>query len=325
MELFNKRVMVTGGESMIGRHIVDSLRLRNCIVDPCPHETVDFLDILQADAYFRSFNPEVVIHAAGWNGGIEWNKRYPATIYHRNVRMGLNVLTMAAMNQVEKCVSVMASCSYPDTEVKVEEYKEDTLWDGLPNPSVECHGLAKRTLCDYSRLLSKQYDLEFVTVCLTNCYGPHDSYHPDKTKVVGALIRRFVEAKQQGLKEVSCWGTGRPLREFMYCADAARMIVQAAERYHDSTHPINIGSGDEISIYELTSLIAGKVGYEGKINWGTEDQDGQLRKKLDLTRMWGQLEPERVDFTSLEDGITTTIDWYIENKEEADAKLPSGC
>jgi GDP-L-fucose synthase len=323
IDLSYARVLVTGGESMVGKAICDALRKRHADVFDCPHQHYNLLSSDSVNLLFDRYHPDFVIHAAGWNGGIAWNKRYPETIFYRTAMMGLNVLKACIDYQVEKVVSIISSCAYPEglragsEIIKREVLFESDLWDGLPNTTVECHGLAKRMLDAYSRQIVKQHKIKAVCCVLTNCYGSHDSFHPDKTKVVGALIRKFVEAHIKHELTVTCWGTGSPLREFMYAPDAGEAIVQALERYENTNNPINIGSGEEVSIKTLTDIIAQQVGYQGDIIWDTTKPDGQMKKLLGTIPMMQQLD---VPITKLESGIKETINWYIANKEQADAK-----
>ena len=307
INLEGKRVLVTGPKSMIGRSIIQSLKNRGVVVWAAFHEDVNLLDNYQARHCFEVSEPDYVIHAAGWNGGIEWNKKYPADIFYRTSQMALNVLKCCEQYKIKKCLSILASCSYPNNQESV--LKEDSLWDGAPNDTVECHGLSKRILDAYSPQLRKQHDLNAITVVLTNSYGPYDSYDLEKTKVVGALIRKFVEAAKNNSPKVECWGTGSPKREFMFCKDAGEAIVQALEKYNQA-EPLNIGTGEEVTIKRLVDIIAGVVGYEGEIFWDTSKPDGQMKKLLDTTKMKSILD---VDLVSLEDGIKQTIDWYRRN------------
>ena len=209
----------------------------------------------------------------------------------------------------------MTSCAYPDTGMEV--LKEDTFWNGLPNKTIRGHGIAKRILQAAAEAYKEQYDFNACTVCVTNLYGPNDTFDLVRTKVVGALVRKFVEAKINEDEEVECWGTGSPKREFMYVYDAAEAIIQALEKYDNSCTPLNIGTGKEITIKQLVEYIVDKSKYTGEIKWNTDIPDGQLKKLLDTTRM-----KEYVDINpiTVEDGIEKTIQWYISNKEEADAK-----
>lgn len=314
--LTNKVVYVTGGSSMIGREIINSLNARKAkVVAPNSKQT----NLLSNKAVYDDLlihKPDYVIHAAGWNGGIKYNKEHPEEIFSNTVTMAMNVLYWACrIDGIKKAVSIIASCSYPDTSSDI--LNEETLWNGKPNDTVECHGLAKRMLDAYSRQISKEKNLTAVCAVLTNSYGPHDRYNLDRAKVVGALIRKFVEAKQNNVPQVDCWGTGAPLREFMYAPDAGESIVQVLERYDNPSSVINIGSGQEVSIKELSETIKELVGYEGEINWLTDKPDGQMRKMLDTTKMKELL---NVDITDFRTGLRETIEWYIQNQDMANKK-----
>lgn len=299
---------------MVGRAIHQRLLSRGAKVLAPTHDELNLLRKEKVEEYFFRKRPTIAIHAAGWNGGIEWNRLYPAQIFYNTTQMALNVLSCIPDYGVKKGLTILASCSFPDNGSSVLD--EDSLWDGLPNSTVECHGLAKRMMHAYSRQIYKQYNTPIISCVLTNSYGPYDSFHPQKTKVVGALIKKFVDAVEQRQEEVICWGDGSPLREFMYCEDAGEMIVRALECYNDPMTPLNIGSGIEVSIKELTVLIAYLVGYTGKITWDTTKSNGQMRKLLDSSRMAELLGRQN---TKLSDGLTKTIAYYKEHKCEMSA------
>ena len=209
----------------------------------------------------------------------------------------------------------MTSCAYPDTGMEV--LKEEDFWNGLPNETIRAHGIAKRILQAASEAYNKQYELNSVSVCVTNLYGPNDTFNLVRTKVVGALIRKFVEAKTEEEEQVECWGTGDPMREFMYVDDAAEAIIQALQKYEDHSQPLNIGTGKDISIKELVEYITKSIGYQGDVSWNTDKPDGQLKKLLDTTRMQEYIDITPID---IEDGIKETVEWYIGHKKYADSK-----
>jgi len=317
--LKGNKVCVTGGESMIGSNICKSLEKRGVIVDPVPHEVCNLMNKHEWIGRIARIRPDYIIHAAGYNGGIEFNRLYPAEVYYNTAIMALNVLNACIIhnsgmmavksNTVKKVVSIVSSCSYPD--LPKGEFHEVDIWDGKPHDSIECHGLSKRILLEYSRQVFKQYQISCVCCILNNSYGPGDSFDLQRTKAVAALIKKIVEAKEANYEKVTFWGTGKPLRDFVYCADAGEAIVQILEKYDDSFEPINIGSGHETSIKELTEIIAKEVGYTGKIEWDTLKQDGQMRKKLNIDKMNQLLMFPR---TNIIDGIHQTVEWYLKNR-----------
>lgn len=314
IDLKGKRVMVTGGQSMVGGAAAAALEKRGAVVDRVPHEECDLLEWDNIGDRIYTFKPDYIVHAAGYNGGLNFNKKYPADIYMRTSLMSINVLSAASVYKIPKAVSILPSCaySYQDKEGWTRDIlSEENFLDGPPHPSVECHGLAKRILFNYSRQIHKQFDLNYVCAILNNCYGPRDSFDVDKTKVVGALIKKFVDAKRTGAEHVEVFGTGAAKREFVYSEDAGEGIVRVLESYDDPTIPINLGSGQEISIGKLAEKIKGLVGYEGRIKFLAEYGDGQLRKLLSDVRtkdLLGWVPSIRIDT-----GLLKTIQYYEEN------------
>lgn len=288
---------------MIGGCVCDVLEKQGHTVDRVPHSECNLLAVEEAMNRLLSFKPDMVVHAAGYNGGIEWNRMYPEEIFSRTARMALNVLESCIVANVSRVLSIISSCAYPDKGQDVL-YASD-MWEGSPNPTVECHGLSKRILHAYSRQINKQHGKNYVCAVLTNCYGPRDNTDPLKTKVVMALIKKFVEAKKSNLPEVVCWGTGSPRREFMYCEDAGEALVKVLFDWHQSDL-VNVGVGYDVSIKELSELIADIVGYKGKVVWDTTKADGQMKKMLDSSALG--YKPK----TLLAEGLTKTIEWFKE-------------
>ena len=315
IDIKDKIVLVTGGEGFLGRAIVDNLIEKEAKPIALRHGDVNLNDLQTLIHYLNSVKPDYCIHAAGYNGGIEFNRMYPADILFSNAVMGLNLHHACEWAGVKKLISIMTSCAYPDTGMEILE--EDQFWNGLPNETIRAHGIAKRVLQAASEAYSKQYEFNSVSVCVTNLYGPNDTFNLVRTKVVGALIRKFVEAKHKEEEQVECWGTGSPMREFMYVDDAAEAIVQALQKYEDSTAPLNIGTGSDISIKQLVEYINEAVGYEGEIFWNTEKPDGQMKKLLSVEKMKKYID---IETTDVKEGIAKTVEWYSLNKEEANAK-----
>lgn len=314
--LFNKRILVTGGSSMIGTSVVNQLnRLHTYVMAP-PRTELDLLDYESVIRYVEKEEPDIIIHLGGYNGGIEWNRKYPATIFYRTATMALNVLTAAGGNGVEKVVSAISSCAYPEN---LEDMRELDFWKGKPNNTVECHGSSKRILEVYGRMINKQFpSTRPVSLIINNCYGPNDTFHLEKTKVVAAVIRKIYRAKESN-DVPEFWGTGAAKREFVYCEDAARAIIELTKKYDDVNLPLNVSSGVEISIKELVKTVCELADYPFEnVKWLHEKGDGQLSKKLNIDEMKKYLD---FDFTPLEKGLLKTILWYNRNREYANNKL----
>ena len=315
IDLKDKVVLVTGGFGFFGRGICKALETRNAKAVPVGSKEANLLDLESFIQLLDSVRPDYCIHAAGYNGGIEFNRMFPADILYTNTMMGLNLHHGCEYLGVKKVLSIMTSCAYPDTGMEV--LKEEDFWNGLPNKTIRAHGIAKRILQTSAEAYGEQYDLKSVTACVTNLYGPYDTFNLVRTKVVGALIRKFVEANLEGGDSVECWGTGNPMREFMYVDDAGEAIVQALEKYEDSSLPLNIGTGKDISIKQLVEHIVEAVDYKGEVDWNTDKPDGQMKKLLDISRMKSVID---ISPMSVKDGIEKTVNWYQKNKEKADAK-----
>jgi len=312
ISLENKKVLVTGANSMVGRSIIRALRNRNSIVDPVLHSDCDLLEYDQIFNRIKESQPDYCVHAAGYNGNINFNKNFPSDIYFNTTIMGLNTLKACALLGVRKIVTPLTSCAYRST---TEELKEDSFHVGMPDISVEAHGLSKKAIFYYSRQIYKQYGTLSVCTIFNTAYGPYDSFDVNKTKVVGGLIKKFIDATENNNKEIICWGTGNPRREFIFCDDAGEGIVQSLEKYSIVDCPLNIGFNEDISIKNLAEIIAEIVGFKGRIVWDTSRPDGQFRKILNSDRMkeFGLVLKNN---TSLYEGLTQTIEWY-KQKEKA--------
>jgi|SRR5690606_12074578 len=307
------RVMIPGGESMIGSAVADLLELNGAVVDRCPHSDIDFMwPLTSITKRFVQFEPDYVINCCGYNGGIEFNRNSPAEIYYNTASANLNILAVASFfYPVRKIVSIISSCALPDCGNEV--LKQGSLNSGPPNKSVDCHGYSKRVSQQFSEMLNRQFGTRAVCVVLQNSFGPRDRFDPERSKVVGGLIRKFVEAYESGAPSVTLWGSGSPQREFIYCYDAAQAIIQALLWYENVEIPLNIGSRQEVTIRELAEMIAEIVGYTGKIEWDTSRPDGQMRKYLDSEEFFSR--PELcVKMTPLRDALESTIEWYKDNK-----------
>jgi GDP-L-fucose synthase len=311
------RYLVTGGRGFLGRALVSRLRAQGHDVVTPTSADCDLTVLSCTKTCFEAAAPDRIIHSAAYYGGLGINGVEPATIYYRNLVMGANVFEAARqVASVKKVVVVGTACSYPGQ--LGEMMKEEQLWDGAVHPSVENYGLTKKSMAVQGRAYFKQYGLRSCHLVLTNLYGPWDSYNPHRSHVVAALVRKFVEAKQAQMNEVRLWGTGRPVREFLYVEDCADAIVEAADSYEDVNLPLNIGTGIGTTIKELSETVSAVTDFKGDLVWETEKPDGQAVKILDPSRAREFLKwrPSH----DLRAGLAKTVNWYEANKVEADAR-----
>ena len=302
----SKRIAVTGGAGFLGRAVVDKLRERGC-EDPFVPRSIDF-DLREDDGvrgFLQAARPQVLIHLAAVVGGIGANRENPGRFLYDNLIMGTRLIEEARKAGVEKFVCVGTICAYPKfTEVP---FREETLWDGYPEETNAPYGLAKKLLLVQLQAYRQQYGFNGIYLLPVNLYGPGDNFDPASSHVIPALIRKCVEATQEGRDRIDCWGTGRATREFLYVDDCAEGILLATERYDDAD-PVNLGSGGEISIHDLATRIATLTGFDGRLEWDATKPDGQPRRMLDTTRARARF--GFVAGTSLDDGLVRTIEWF---------------
>jgi GDP-L-fucose synthase len=302
----NKRVVVTGGAGFLGSVVVKRLRERGAAQVLAPRTAeYDLREIGQVRRLLDDARPDVVIHLAARVGGIGANREHPADFFYDNLMMGVQLLDEAWRKGVGKFVAIGTVCSYP--KFTPVPFREDDLWNGYPEETNAPYGLAKKMLLVQSQAYRQQYGFNSVFLLPVNLYGPGDNFDPSSSHVIPALIRKALEAREAGSREMMVWGDGSPTREFLYVDDAAEGILLAGERYNDS-EPVNLGSSHEISIRDLTQLIARLTGFDGEIRWDADKPNGQPRRKLDVSRA-----RERFGFesrTSFQDGLRQTIEWY---------------
>jgi len=311
--LRGKRVMVTGGSGFLGQQVVTELE-RAGVSDIFIPRSRQY-DLRQGTAIIRALEdarPDMVVHLAAVVGGIGANRKHPGVFFYDNAIMGIQLLHEAYRFGVDKMVIVGTVCSYP--KFTPAPFREDDLWNGYPEETNAPYGLAKKMMLVQAQAYRQEFDFNAIYLIQTNLYGPSDNFDLESSHVIPALIRKCVEAKEEGKGFIECWGTGAATREFLYVDDAAQGIVAAAERY-DGANPVNIGSGEEVSISDLVALIAELVGFQGEIRWDSTKPDGQPRRRLETTRA-----KERFDFEArvpLHEGLRRTIDWYLGHREEA--------
>ena len=313
----DKRVTVTGGAGFLGQHLVKRLEGLGAKVF-VPRQKQYNLTTLDACLRCLLEHPcDTLFHAAAYYGGIGINVSQPATLYYSNLVMGANLMEAARLAKVGKFVAIGTACSYPG--YLEGHLKEADLWAGPCHASVINYGLTKKMMAVQAQAYQRQYGLDSIHLILTNLYGPGDSYNPERSHVVAALVRKFVEAELAKAPTVEVWGSGRPVREFIYVEDCADAIVLAAEVYNDATTPLNIGTGIGTSIRELAETVRDTSGFKGKLAWDADKPDGAMLKVLDVARMketLGGWTPP----TALRDGLAKTISWYRANKAQADTK-----
>jgi nucleoside-diphosphate-sugar epimerase len=309
-----KVVLLTGARGFFGRRIALAVAAHGFHVETPGRPEFDLASPDSAARTLKSIRPEIVIHSAAYYGGLGICVNEPVRLFHRNVSMLLNLLEAAAGCGVKRIMSIGSTCAYPGNVAG--DMREEDYWAGPLHPSVEAYGFTKKVQQVGINAYGKQLGIKGQFPVVTSLYGEHDVFNEYRSHVVAALIKRFTDAVLQGQEKVVCWGTGRPVREFIYVGDAAEACARLLET--DFFEPLNIGTGIGTSIRELSEMVALHAGFRGEIVWDSSKPDGVMKKVLDVSRMKKVLgwEPP----TSLEEGLKKTIAWYKSNKEEADAR-----
>jgi GDP-L-fucose synthase len=305
----DKRVCVTGGAGFLGSFVVEKLKSRGAkeIFVPRKRE-YDLVHVEAIQRMLADARPDLIIHLAARVGGIGANRAHPAEFFYDNLMMSIPLLHRAWRSGMEKFVAIGTVCAYP--KFTPVPFKEEDLWNGYPEETNAPYGLAKKMLLVQSQAYRQQYGFNSIFLLPTNLYGPGDNFDVESSHVIPALIRKCIEAKEREDAHIVVWGTGKPTREFLYVEDAAEGILMAAEHYNES-EPVNLGSGKEISIWDLVHLIARLTGFEGKIVWDTSKPDGQPRRCLDTKKAEQVFSfRPRVPF---EEGLRRTVAWYVEH------------
>ena len=304
----DSKIYVAGHRGLVGSAIVRKLKEKGFTnIIGKTHSELDLRDSVAVEEFFKTERPEYVFLAAAKVGGILANSTYPADFIYENLQIQNNVIGMAKKYEVKKLMFLGSSCIYP--KLCPQPIKEEYLLSGYLEETNEAYALAKIAGLKMCEFFNKQYGTNFISVMPTNLYGPHDNFHPKNSHVMPALIRRFHEAKVNNIPEVVVWGSGTPLREFLYSEDMADACIHLMETYEGNDF-FNIGTGKEISIKGLAELIKEIVGYEGKIVCDSSKPDGTPRKLLDVSRL------EKAGWTyktELRGGIEKAYKWYLEN------------
>jgi GDP-L-fucose synthase len=304
-----RRVVVTGGAGFLGSFVVERLRARGCreVIVPRSAE-YDLTQMGAVERLYREARPDLVLHLAARVGGIGANRESPGKFFYDNLMMGVQLIEVGRRVGLPKLVAVGTICAYP--KFAAIPFREDDLWDGYPEETNAPYGLAKKMLLVQSQAYRAQYGFNSTVLFPVNLYGPRDNFDLATSHVIPAIIRKIDDAMRTGKDEVTLWGDGSPTREFLYVEDCAEGILAAAERY-DSSEPVNLGCGREISIRDLASTISDLMGYRGRFVYDTTKPNGQPRRALDVHRA-----KERFGFSakiSFEEGLRRTIAWWKEH------------
>jgi GDP-L-fucose synthase len=306
MELKDKKILVTGGNGFLGTKVIDHLVAHGALRADISAPRSSDCDLRRWDDCVEAVaGQDVVIHLAAVVGGIGANKEHPGKFFYENLMMGVQLMEAARLAGVKKFVAIGTICAYP--KFTPVPFKEEDLWNGYPEETNAPYGLAKKMMLVQAQAYRAEYGFDAIYLLPVNLYGPGDNFDPSSSHVIPALIKKVYDAKAANAPFIEAWGTGGPTREFLYADDAAEGIVLATEKY-EGAEPVNLGSGMEISIKDLTLTICRLMDYHGEVRWDAAKPDGQPRRRLDVTR--AEKEFGFSAKVSFEDGLKQTIGWY---------------
>ena len=305
----NKRILVAGGTGFLGGRVIKRLKEENIKHTVASLDKgVDFRNMNQTEQCFKKTKPEIVINCAAFVGGIKFGLEYEGEIFYNNILMNTNLMECSRKYNIKRFINPISNCSYPDVIDK--DFKEEEWWSGPLHPSVLVYGFVRKASWVQSYAYYNQYGMDFINLLVPNMYGPGDHFNEMKSHALGALIMKIIKAKKENLPEVIIWGTGKPVREWLYVDDCVEAFIRALE-IPLVLEPINIGQGKGISIADLAKMIKEIVDYKGKLAFDASKPDGAPYKVMNIERMkeifnW-------VPPTKLEEGIRKTVDWYYKN------------
>ena len=305
----NSRVFVAGHKGLVGSAIVRNLKQRGYnSISSSPSDHWDLRKRDDVDTFFRIHNPEYVIIAAAKVGGIHANSTYPAEFIYDNLMIQTNIIDAAYKNGVKKLIMLGSSCIYP--RLAKQPMKEEELLTSELEPTNDAYAVAKIAGLRMARAYRQQYGFNAISLMPTNLYGPGDNFHPENSHVMPALIRRFHEAEKSDAPKVTCWGNGSAMREFLHVDDLAEACYVCMQDYDEDYH-INVGTGEDVTIKELTETIVDVVGYAGDVEWDTSKPNGTPRKLLNVDKIHKLGWKHKI---GLREGIVSTYRWYMENE-----------
>jgi GDP-L-fucose synthase len=308
MTLQGKKVLLTGGHGFLGKYLAARFGAAGASVTAPTRAECDLTRREAVEALFSARRPDIVVHAAGFLGGIHFSRLYPADVFLRNLQMTCHLLEMANQYRVGKLVNIGSACVYSDQ--LPGPFKEADMLALPMHPSVAYYGFSKQALYFGGRAFNEQFGLNAIHLIPANLYGPGDKFDPELSHVVSSMIPKFYDAVQSGRTEVVCWGTGKTVREFLYVEDCAEAVLRATELY-DETEPLNLGAGEGITMRELAQTIAQATGFKGNIVWDTSKPDGAMYKVVDTTRA-----RERLGWTprvAFAEGLQNTVRWFAQH------------
>jgi len=308
MELKGKKILVTGGKGFVGSNLIKELEKQGLTYYSPSKSEYDLRKEEDVKKLFNTYQPNIVIHLAGRVGGIGANKAKPGDFFYDNIMIGTLVLEYARQSGTEKVVALAAGCGYP--KFLPVPYSEEDFWKDLPDENSIGYSMAKKNLIIQSWTYKDQFGFDSTILLPANLYGPHDNFNLETSHVVPALIRKFIEARNNNSESVEVWGSGKATREFLYVEDAVKAIIDAISCKESG--PFNLGTGKETSVKELVETISELVGFKGNIVWDSTRPDGQPKRFYNMDKFKDSF--GYVPDTKLKDGLTKTIEWYESNK-----------